>query len=446
MELSAAAASTVSYAYPLQSRHLFGCRGLSPVSPIMAARARDAAPLVLAVAELDAVPVAALAAVEGAYADTPTVGPWYAPWQQGLIGLLRSGGLFLGVSSGIFSSARFVQQVRASIALRLPDAPPELHQFDDVVRIALERAFEHWSPRYADADPANRESWAAFEQSARRWSSTCDVPFPFPSDLTSQAEDESATAKRRLRPFVRRQHVGPASLVGPLEPADPQAVREVLASDALGQSLTPAPTNLEGTGGEPTRAHWRAARTAAELLLVGSNWKGRLVRVGDSLRVHARALSEATLAVGWFTHASPLHLERVSQLCDRVLEIRYGGLQRWEAGLVWCVDSATEEICALRARGSFDAIDRLLRTRVIEMNGALPPDMPLASPFDPDSNDRQYVARLRKVLSAEITAGRGKRGAVGSHGYAFRWLDAYGIEFPPYPTSRRPKRSARRLT
>lgn len=460
IELRAACRATAGYAHDLLAHYVFGARPrvdlndgsstptLCPVPDVLRARAREVAPMAIAVATLDAVSIDALAVVEGTYADTPADRLLLRPWQRGFVQLLRSGGLRYGRSHGAFASDRFVTQVRADIPLALPDAPPGLSRFDETTCAALERAFVDWTPSYGDGDPAKPESWSAFERAARTWSTTCGASLPFESALASQAKSKARRGRSVLTQFTRTPHPRPASLVTPFLDDDDD-VLAVRAARALGDQVV-TPVSREFAGGsaiEPAPTDWRVARTAAELLVghASSAKSAKLFRVDDAMRAQARGLAVAALAVGWFSDASPLHLRACLGLCDRALEVRYGGLERWQAGLVWVIDHARGEIGQLRSRGEHQAIDLLLRERVIAMNGRLPEDMSEVTPFEPTSSEEYRLQVLREALSRDLAEGRPRRGAVGPHGYAVGWMSAYGLPFPIYPSSSRPKRAARRV-
>jgi len=114
------------------------------------------------------------------------------------------------------------------------------------------------------------------------------------------------------------------------------------------------------------------------------------------------------------------------------MELATGGMKRWQAVLVGVIQNALADLARLLAANEHRAIDALLRESMRTFGVELPDEF----------NGTPSLGLLRGI---GVTSRRPSRAAVGPHGLANKWCSAYGVEFPPYPSSQRPTRSARRL-
>ncbi|MBI2392247.1 MAG: hypothetical protein HYV09_21850 [Deltaproteobacteria bacterium] len=455
---SPAFVAAARYAHDLHARHTFARLGatgthLERVPDLLCEAARDAHLPLLAVAELDAVPLRYLALAEALYADHARGAIPRPSWLWGLHALFRATIFAFGRArpGGHFSARVWVEEVRTLIELSLPDAPPALHELDEGRRRALQALFPH-GPAVEACDDLPWDEWASrvADRSARQWATACGVRVAYDSELTLEstasprASCDADTAPRRtpIRRVIPRLprtgvETGPSTIVSDHEwvhELDVQAIASSVAARKERFATRKLGEVHAGTMAEPDEPHWRVARAVADKLIeIETGPPDQCIVVLPGLRQRARAQVGVLLAVIFFDEALPRDIVAAAEICRRWLEIRSNGLLHWQASLVWLIERFATDIDALLATGDCLAVDELLRRHLSVLRDDLP------------DRFRGEPVGLAKMLDVRLTLGRQSRAAVRPHGLAHKWCSAYGVPFPPYPSAQRRTRSARRL-
>jgi hypothetical protein len=330
-----------------------------------------------------------------------------------------------------------VSQVESVIANNLPDAPRAIYVLDAPTRRKLERAFKRWPPKgaFVDADESDQESWRPAERAAREWVAICGLRMPFLSENTQRSRTKPQV-RRVLTPIPRSAHEARTAIAGPRFDHHPSDSEAVLAVTSAGDE-TFSIDNRQASAGvalEPNRNHWRVARAGSHALIRLVQNDGPAWTVSNAMRLQARDATATLLGVAYFSEAMRTEIARATRICDRWLDVRSGGLPRWQAAIVWTIERHHERLSALREAADFESMSTLIR----EVAGHIA--------VLPEGLSGEPTLSLANALDIELTIGRGTRRAVSAHGLAYRWCDAHGVEFPPYRSSQRLRGSARRVS
>jgi len=431
---SAVASVAATYADMLRAKRALADtdRDMEEIPPLLRVAARETLPVLLSVAEFDAAPPMEVAIVESLYADVGDDEARRPAWQRMFVRIVRQVVLGLGRVRGVgYSAARLVEQVRGMIGFLMPDAPPAVVQLDHDAR----RTLEVWAADWPDRLPwGDFDGWeSGVERQARElaqvWAETCGVRWAYESEVTrpsvaSEVTDDlksPAPRRRTIQRLPRRSATTARRLVGDVT------------------LLAPEVCSLAKVGGadvcEPPSDDVSAASAAvAEVLarLAVERVRHPLVVVGNGLRMIARRAVESLLLVGWFERVRSLDVTHAIDVCDRRLSIESRGMLHWQYSLVWLIRQHVPQIDGLLADKDVVAVDALLRSLTEHLRDEMPPVFGLDGP-------------LLGTLDVRLTSGSGTRAALSPHGFARRWCEAYGAQFPPYPSSPHPARAARRM-